>query len=410
MKFIKDNRTIAIIALIAIVNAIGYGIVIPVLYSYSRKYGLSDFQNGLLFALFSIFQFLSTPIIGRLSDKYGRRPLLIASLSGTALSFFIMAFAPNAIFLFLARALDGITAGNIPVASAVISDTTTPENRAKGFGIIGASFGFGFIFGPAVSALTVGYSLSMPFIIAGVVSVLAVIFTVLYLPESNKHIGQVAHNKLFDFGKLVHWLKADKVGPTLWLSFLYSFAFAMLIYSYQPYAVKTLNLNPVHISLLFTMFGVVGLIAQLGLIGRLTKRYGVEKTMAGSLIMVSVMFILMFAIQILPFFVIISALFGLSNAPVQPLTQTILSHLVGPKEQGEMQGINASYMSIGQILGPIAGGALATLGITYPFLAGGIVTFICFLILNGAIKKDALAIPATEAQTMATTENLPETP
>src|SRR3989344_5698530 len=141
------NRNFLIIAFIALVNALGYGIIIPILYSYSLKFGLNDFQNGLLFSLFSICQFASTPLIGRMSDKFGRKPLLLISIGGTAVSFFMAAFAPSALFLFLARALDGITAGNIPVVAAVISDTTEPKDRARGFGIIGASFGFVFIFG-----------------------------------------------------------------------------------------------------------------------------------------------------------------------------------------------------------------------------------------------------------------------
>ncbi len=149
----KNNRNLGIIAIIALVNSIGYGVIIPVMLPYAEKFGLSVFQYGLLFALFSLCQFLATPIIGRLSDKYGRRPLLIISCAGTALSFFLAAFAPNAFVLFIARALDGITAGNIPVAQAVISDTTEPKDRAKGFGIIGASFGFGFIAGPLIAAL-----------------------------------------------------------------------------------------------------------------------------------------------------------------------------------------------------------------------------------------------------------------
>src|SRR3989338_11106454 len=182
------NRNLLIIALVAIVNALGYGIIIPVLYSYSQKYGLNDFQNGLLFSIFSICQFFSTPIIGRMSDKYGRKPLLLISISGTALSFFMAAFAPNAIFLFIARALDGITAGNIPVASAVISDTTTMEDRAKGFGIIGASFGFGFVFGPAISAFTVSYNAALPFIIAAFVTIISIILTWVLLPETNMHL------------------------------------------------------------------------------------------------------------------------------------------------------------------------------------------------------------------------------
>ena len=144
---LRQNRNLLIIALIAVVNMLGYGIIIPILFAYSLKFGLNAFQNGLLFAVFSICQFISTPIIGRLSDKYGRRPLLLISIVGTALSFFMMAFAPSAIFLFLARGLDGLTAGNIPVAFAVISDSTKVEERAKAFGLIGAAFSFGFVSG-----------------------------------------------------------------------------------------------------------------------------------------------------------------------------------------------------------------------------------------------------------------------
>src|SRR4051812_29218964 len=157
MPVFHKNRNLFIIALIVMVNMLGYGIIIPILYAYSKKYGLSDFENGLLFSIFSICQFISTPIIGRLSDKYGRRPMLLVSILGTAISFFMMAFAPNALFLGLARALDGLTAGNIPVAFAVISDSTKPEERAKAFGLIGSAFNFGFVFGPAISALTVGF-------------------------------------------------------------------------------------------------------------------------------------------------------------------------------------------------------------------------------------------------------------
>ena len=137
------NKNFISVALIAIVNALGYGIIIPILYAYSKRFGLSDFENGLLFSTFAICSFIATPVIGRLSDKYGRKPLLTISLLGTAVSFFLAAFAPNAVVLFIARALDGITAGNISVASAVIADTTDEKSRAKGFGIIGAAFGFG---------------------------------------------------------------------------------------------------------------------------------------------------------------------------------------------------------------------------------------------------------------------------
>ncbi len=388
-----QNKNLLIIALIAIVNALGYGIIIPILYSYSVKFGLSDFQNGLLFSLFSICQFLSTPLIGRLSDKYGRKPLLIISLIGTTVSFFMTAFAPNAIILFLARALDGITAGNIPVASAVISDTTEPKDRARGFGIIGASFGFGFIFGPAISALTVGFGESIPFIIAGIVTLIAVILTQVFLPETNKHLGEVKKAKLFDIPKLIHAATDPSVGPTLLIMLVYSFSFGMLIYAFQPYSVKALHLSANEISALFTLFGVVGFVTQILILPRITKFLGDKKTFRFSLTLMALSYLGMFLITNLFLFVVLSILFGFSNSFVQPLIQTILSKETDEKSQGSIMGISASYMSIGTIVGPIAGGVIATVGIAYPYFAGAIATLVCLLlttqILRKGIKKES---------------------
>lgn len=376
----KQNRNLLIIALIAIVNALGYGIIIPILYSYSQKFGLSDFQNGLLFATFSLCQFLSTPIIGRLSDKYGRKPMLVASIAGTAISFIMMAFAPNAIWLFLARALDGITAGNIPVASAVITDTTEPKDRAKGFGIIGASFGFGFIFGPAISALTVGINPSYPFLIAAAISIVAVVMTQLFLPETNKHMGQVKHDKLFDFGKLIHALTNRTVGATLLLTLLYSSAFAMFIYGFQSASVKAYHMSANQISLIFTIFGVLGLVSQLFTMGIVTKTFGIKRTFIVSLLWIAVSFLIMYFTTTIMAFIVSNIVLGLVNSFIQPLSQTILSEETDPKEQGEMQGLNASYMSIGQIIGPILAGVFASFSVKSPFIGASLLILACFFL------------------------------
>ncbi len=245
----RNNRHLLIVSTITLVNALGYGIVIPLLFVYSSKYGFSALTLGILFSVYSIFELISTPFIGILSDKFGRRPLLIISLLGTAGSFFLMAFAPSGIFLFIARALDGITAGDFPVAQAVISDSTEKKDRAKGFGIIGACYGIGLIAGPAISALTVGISIKLPFIIAGVLSTIAVVMTILFLEETNKHMGIVQHKKIFDWGKLVHAVLDRTTGLTLLVSFLWSFAFGMFVYTYQSFALKTLFLSPTNIYL-----------------------------------------------------------------------------------------------------------------------------------------------------------------
>lgn len=380
------NRNLLIVALIVTVNTLGYGIIIPVIFSYSQKFGLTVFENGLLFSIFSVCQFISTPIIGRASDKYGRRPLLIISVAGTALSFFMMAFAPNALFLFLARALDGITAGNIPVASAVISDSTSPSERAKGFGIISGAFNFGFIFGPLISAATVGYSMQLPFMIAGVITTIAVLLTVFFLPETNKLLGQVKKEKLFDFAKLARELFSEKIGSILLITLVYSTAFGMFIYAFQPFSIEVLGLSTTEISAIFVVFGVIGLIMQFFGISYITKRLGERKVYMNSFLFVSISFALIFGVKTLLPFVIVSALLSMANSAIFPLSQTILSKSADANEQGSVQGINASYMSIGQILGPLLAGGVATVSITYPFLAGALLVFLSYIISRKVIS------------------------
>ncbi len=324
-----------------------------------------------------LFVFISTPIIGILSDKYGRRPLLILSLLGTSASFFLMAFAPSAIFLFIARALDGLTAGNIPVAQAVISDSTEGKDRARGFGIIGACFGIGFIAGPAISAFTVGISIKLPFIIAGVTS----------------------HKKLFDFKKLAKEMLNPNTGSTLLITFLWAFGFGMFIYAFQPFSLKMLHLTARTVSLVFVLFGAVGLISQLFIVSRMVKSFGTLRAFTIALTTLTFSFILLFFTRNLAMLIVASIIMGLSNSTVQTLTQTVLSQETPPERQGEIMGINASYMSIGQILGPVVGGSLALLSVkysffsggtfTYPFLAGGILLFIAMLISRKIVLRNA---------------------
>lgn len=385
------NRNLFVIAVIAVVNALGYGIIIPILYAYTQRYGLTDFQNGFLFATFAICAFLATPIIGRLSDKFGRKPLLTISLIGTFVSFLIMAFAPSAIFLFIARALDGITAGNISVAQAVISDTTTIKNRARGFGLIGAAFGFGFIFGPAISAATVGFGPAVPFLIAAGITLLAICLIIFILPETNIHKGEVRAGKIFDFRALFRMLKDESVGLTLLVSLIYSLAFSLFTYAYQPVAVKILHETPQIISLNFTLIGIVGLIAQAVLIPVAIRHFPEKRLLVLSQSIVVSAFLAFFLARQIVLYFLISVVFALGNSFVAPIINTLLSREVDERSQGSILGINASYVSLGMIFGPIIGGALATLFVPLPFLFGSLVVAVCvglsFIILHKSIHK-----------------------
>ena len=384
---LKTNRNLLIIALIALVNMLGYGIIIPILYAYSKKYGLSDFQNGLLFAIYSVCQFASTPIIGRLSDKYGRRPLLLISIIGTALSFFIMAFAPNALFLFLARALDGLTAGNIPVAFAVISDSTKPEERPRAFGLVGAAFNFGFVFGPAISAFTVGIGAGVPFIIAGVITIIAVIMTALYLPETNKHMGEVKEGKLFDFARMWHTLFDPNVGVTFTISLVFYLAFSCaIIYGFQPFTMNILKISASQNAILFTLFGIVGLVSQALLVQRSTKLLGIKRAFSYSILCTAASFVIMFFSHSLFVFVIAAVILALFNSIVQTLLPTILSRETDEKSQGSIMGLNSSYQSLGMIFGPLLGGVVATIAIPWTFLVGGALVAVCFFLSFGVMR------------------------
>jgi MFS family permease len=391
---LKQNRNLLIVALVALVNMLGYGIIIPIMYSYSQKFGLSDFQNGLLFAVFSICQFISTPIIGRLSDKYGRRPLLLISILGTALSFVTMAFAPSALFLFLARALDGLTAGNIPVIFAVISDSTKPEERAKAFGLIGSAFSFGFIFGPAIASFTIGFGAAVPFMIAALITVLAAVLMWLYLPETNKHMGEVVKGKLFDFVKMWQTLFDPNVGMTFIITLVFFLAFACsVMYGFQPFLINVIKISAAQNAQLFTLFGIMGLVAQNVVVGPVTKAFGMKKAFSGSILLVAVSFFLMYLANALPLFIVAMMILALANSVAQTLIPTILSQEADAKSQGTIMGLNGSYQSIGMIAGPLLGGAIATISIPATFLTGALLVLVCyflsFRVLRPGLKKES---------------------
>lgn len=394
MHLFKSNRNLLIILVIIIVDMLGYGIIIPVQYSYAQQFGLTDFQNGLLFAIFSLCQFIATPILGRLSDKYGRRPLLITSISGTALSFFLMAFAPNWIWLFFARGLDGFTAGNIPVALGVIADSTKEQDRPRAFGLIGAAFGLGFIIGPAVSGLTVSIDPKVPFIAAGCFSLLAVTLAALFLPETNKHLGEVRSGKLFDFKRLFHALFEPGLGTTFLITLFYYLSFACaIIYGFQPFATKVLDLTVQQISLLFVLYGIVGFITQTVLIGPITKRFGLKQAFPAALITSSMSLLLMFLTQSVPLFILLSISLGISNSIVNTLIVTLVSSEADAKSQGTVQGLNTSYQSLGMIFGPILGGTVAAISLGFPMFVGSMLMLVCFglalKVLHAARKKES---------------------
>ena len=386
------NRSFWIIALISFINSLSLTILIPTLYIYGRQFGLNDFQTSLLFSIYSLAQFFATPIIGKLSDRFGRKPLLVISLAGTVVASFMAGTATTAPILFLARFLDGITGGNNSVAQAVISDVTNPENRAKGFGILSAAFGAGFILGPAISLLAQHFSLGASFIAAGVIALVALVLTIFLLPETLKSRAEKAHN-IFDIGlgNLIRGLTIPRVGILLVINFLIGTTFTIFTYAFQPYFINVLKQDNKGLTLLFILFGVLGLLMQVWGVQILIRRFNLAFILFLALFFRGLSFVLMPVWPVVIYFVGVTILFSIFNSLVQPMITTLISLNAQPEEQGTAMGINASYLSISNAIGPVIAGMLiqqsdpSTYG--HPlYLAGGL-TFLVLLLAVSTRRK-----------------------
>jgi predicted MFS family arabinose efflux permease len=392
------NRSFWIIALINFINVLSFTILIPTIYQYGREFHLSDFETSFLFAIFSIAQFFATPIIGKLSDRFGRKPLLIISLAGTVIGNFMAGTAPNATVLFLARFLDGITGGNVSVAQAAISDITTPADRAKGFGIFGASFGLGFVIGPVLSLVAQQRSLGTSFLVASGIAVIALVLTIFFLPETLKHRADPSRN-IFDLGlkDLVRGLTFPRVGILFLINLCVGTTFTLFTFAFQPYYLKVLHQDNKSLTLLFFAIGIVGVVVQLLGVKVVTKHLSLVKILFLGLFFRSLSFILMPVIPDIHYFLAVSVIFAVFNSLVQPMISTLISLNTEPEEQGKMSGLNASYLSAANGIGPIIAGLMVDqnqpLTYGYPLYLAG---FFTFVVLFFAVRSRRKYTPRLE--------------
>jgi MFS family permease len=391
------QKIFGITLFIAFANAISFTILIPILYLYGREFGLTDFQTSLLFAVYAIAQFFATPVIGKLSDRHGRKPLLIVSLAGTVAAgalAFVAGWGQIAWLLFFARFFDGITGGNISVIQAVIADVTTPENRAKSFGLFGAvTFGLGFTMGPALSLglQTLGQPLRMTFLVSSVIASIALLLTIFGLPETLKERSTQPTNLLdLGFNNLITGLKLPRLGLLFMINFLIGTTFTIFTFGFQPYFIQVLGQTNKSLTALFILFGIIGVLVQAKGIGILNKRFNLSLILCLGLLMRGLTFVLMPAFPNVTYFIIVSILFSVFNALVQPTITTLISLNAKPEVQGMALGVNASYLNVSNAFGPIIAGAIvnqADVGTyRYPLVLAGVLTLSVFVF--AIVKRD----------------------
>lgn len=372
----KKNKNLWVLVFVCVINSLGFGIIVPLIYPYGKQFGITEQTLGLLTASFSIAQFFATPVLGSLSDKYGRKPILIISLIGTCISFILFARAQSLIMLFAARILDGITGGNISVAQAMVADTSTPEDRAKNFGIIGSAFGFGFVIGPAIGGVLSKISLQAPFYFSAGIALIGVLCTYFFLQETNPEHERKNKNK-FSFKSLVTVLKKPVVGSAIFIGFLLTMAQFTMIIGFQTFTADVLKITPFQIGVFFAGFGISGILMQLA-VPYITKLIS-SRTLILLLSLVfcfAAMLLSGFATKLILFAACMCG-YGLFNGVRNPMLNSIIADRVDQSEQGETLGINQSYASIGQILGPISAGFISGFSVHYVFFLAA------FLILSG---------------------------
>src|SRR2546426_5976923 len=267
-----------VIFITVFIDLVGFGIVIPVLpfYAEGTKFGATPREVGLLFASYSVMQLIFAPVLGRLSDKYGRRPILLISLLGTSFGFLILGFATTLWMLFLGRIIDGISGGNISTAQAYIADVTTKEDRAKGMGLIGAAFGLGFVFGPAIGGILSRWGVNVPFLFAGGLAFANAILLYFTLPETvtPDHPARVSAASGRGWQQLVVALREPRLAYVLAIYFLGIVAFSMMTATFSLFMMFRLGYDAFHNGWVFAFVGVISAIVQGGLIGRLVKKFG----------------------------------------------------------------------------------------------------------------------------------------
>ena len=381
------SRPLLIIFLTIFVNLIGFGIIIPLLPFYAETFGASPLQIGLLFAIFSVCQLVAAPVLGDLSDRYGRRPVLIFSLAGTVVSFVMLALAHSLTMLFLARIVDGLSGGNISTARAYVADITEPKDRARAYGFIGAAFGLGFVLGPALSGVLARISITAPIWVAAALTLAATAMAWLWLPET-VHRAQAGTGNPFRF--LPGLLRRPIIGRVMAIDFVYWFAFAIFQTTFALFAERRFGFDVPRTGYFFAAFGVLGAVVQGGLIRPVVARLGDKGTFILGLVCAVVGLV---GAALAPSVVALSVALvplALGIGFGHPTVASLVSRAARGDEQGRVQGAAGAVESLGRTIGPVWGNAaLQHYGNAMPFVSAAGVLMMTVVLAAGYRVTDS---------------------
>lgn len=392
----KKNLPLSLIFLVVFIDLLGFGILIPIIPTFAFKVlGVSESAIGIIVAAYSLTQFIFNPIFGSLSDRFGRRNIILVSLLLNAAGYILFAFTHSFIMLLAARVIAGIGGSSIGVAQAYIADVTTPQERAKGMGLIGVAFGLGFVFGPMLGGIFSGFGYMVTGFASASFSVIAFILSMVYLPESLKKGAKpddsFRRKKIFDF---ISFGAVFKNKPSLFvitLTFFLTFSIANIYGTFAILGSGHFGFTDFDNGMLFGVMGIVSAFMQGFMMGRLTKKFTKLQLLLVGFVSLTV------GLALIPFgstIVLMGLILGLMSVgtgALQPILLSLISQVTSEAEQGKVLGLNQSLSSLARVLGPLWGGfAFQYLGYQVPFFTGAVValalSFYCYRSYNTILQ------------------------
>jgi multidrug resistance protein len=387
------KSSLIILFSVIVLDLVGFGIVIPILPFYAEKLGANATVLGFLLTSYALMQFVFSPLWGKLSDKIGRRKVLLITMLGSAVGLFVLGLANSLSVLFLGRILSGIFAGNISVATAYVSDVTTVENRAKGMGLIGAGFGIGFILGPAIGGILSPYGYSVPILLASFLGIANVIYAALRLGES-RPLGE---NKSANISR-ISILKISGVRQLCLINFLFTLGVNQLESIFAFFMLDRFHYDARHVAYILVMMALIMATIQGGLIKRLVMKWGENKLLIAGGLILAITFLMVPSFHIIGPLLLVLALSSLGRGISQPSLLSLVSKEASEEMRGSVMGTFQSAGSLSRVVGPIIAGILYDHSQSYPFYFAFLLLGIVFVlsIRFGKEDKTTSTIPFPE--------------
>jgi DHA1 family tetracycline resistance protein-like MFS transporter len=360
-KIFMDNKRLFSVIFVVFIDLLGFSLILPLLPYYAETFGSNEFVTGLLVASYAAMQLIGAPILGRLSDRFGRRPILLVSIFGTFLGFLLLGFANSLWMLFASRILDGFTGGNLSVAQAYIADVTDEKNRSKGLGLVGAAFGLGFIIGPVTGGFLSQWGYALPAFAAAALAFVNLVLVAAWLPESltaERRAAMPEKQPALTMDALFKALRRPFTGSLLITRFFFGLAFAIFQTIFALYALKKFQLDARDTGLVLTYVGVLSVFVQGFLIGRLTQRFREDVLIAVSVVVMALALLGWAVVPSVFWLLVILTPTAMAGGILNTVLASTLTKAVQAQEVGGILGLAASIESLTRVIAPTLGGAL----------------------------------------------------